>query len=39
MKYLIKGITEVIKLCIILYVVYIAFEIGFIDYIVNLFNK
>ena len=38
MKYLIKGITEVIKLCIILYAVYIAFECGIIDSIVNIFK-
>ena len=39
MKHVINGIIEVIKLCIILYAVYIAVQLGVVDYIVNVFNK
>ncbi len=38
MKHVINGITEIVKLCIILYAVYIAFECGIIDSIVNIFK-
>ena len=39
MKHVINGITEVIKLSIILYAVYIAVQLGVVDYIINVFNK
>ena len=37
MKYLINGIVDIVKLVIVLYAIYYAFESGIIEYIVNLF--
>ena len=36
MKYLINGIVDIIKLGMILFAVFYAFESGIVDYIVNL---
>ena len=38
MKYLINGIVDIIKLGMILFAVFYAFESGIVDYIVNLFR-
>ena len=38
MKNLINGIVDIVKLVIVLYAIYYAFEYGIVDYIVNLFK-
>jgi phage shock protein PspC (stress-responsive transcriptional regulator) len=38
MKYLINGIVDIVKLVVVLYAVFYAFESGIVDYIVSLFK-
>jgi len=37
MKYIISGIVDIIKLCIIILAVYYAFDSGLIERIINMF--
>ena len=37
MKYLINGIVSIVKLVIVLYAVYYAFESGIVERIINMF--
>ena len=37
MKYLINGIVSIVKLVIVLYAVYYAFEYGIVERIINMF--
>ena len=36
-KALINGIVDIVKLCIIIYAVYYAIEIGLVERIINMF--
>ena len=38
MKYLINGIVSIVKLVIVLYAVYYAFEYGIVERIINMFK-
>ena len=38
MRYIISGIVDIVKLVIVLYAIYYAFEYGIVDYIVNMFK-
>ena len=39
MRALINGVVSIVKLLIVLYAVYIAVQLGVVDYIINVFNK
>jgi len=38
MKYIINGMVDIIKLCIIILAVFYAFDSGLVEYIINMFK-
>ena len=38
MKYIINGIVDIIKLCIIILAVFYAFDSGLVEHVINMFK-